>query len=208
MSGVGNRHWRSLERWSPTLFLVGGGLVVGHAAVRGIVAFTPMAPPPDVFGPVGYLLALAGMLGLYPALVDRTPTLARAAVVVAVVPFVGWVAISIATLAGAVGVLGTPPAVLFGPLFLVHMLTLILTYLLFGVASLRAGFHPRTVGLLLLAPPVLLVSIMVGATVLGDSTIGAFVIGSLQAVVHLSIGGVLSAGVTPTESPAGDAATG
>lgn len=202
------RRVASLERWSPTLFLVGGGLVLGHAAVRGIEAFTPTAPPPDVFGPLGYLLALVGLLGLYPALVDRTPTVARVAAVVALVPLVGWAAISIATLAGAAGVLGTSLPGLFGGFFLVHMAALFLTYVLFGVASLRAGVHARTVGVLLLVPPVLLVSLMAGAAVIGGSTIGAFVIGSLQAVVHLSIGGLLRAGATPADAPVGDAAAG
>lgn len=208
MAELRARRWASLERWSPTLFLIGGGLIVGHAAVRGIDEFTSMAPPPDVFGPVGYLLALVGMLGLYPALVDRTPTVVRVGAVVAVVPLVGWTAISIATLAEAVGILDTPIAALFGPFFLLHMLTLILAYLLFGVASLRSGVHPRPVGLLLLAPPVSLVTILVGAAVLGESTIGAFVIGSLQAAVHLSIGGLLRAADAPAETPVRDVIVG
>lgn len=208
MAGAITRRLESLERWSPALFLVGGGLVAGHAAVRGIEAFTPMAPPPDVFGPLGYLLALVGLLGLYPALVDRTPRMVRFGAVVAAVPLLGWIAITIATMAEAVGVLGTPLAVLFGSLFVVHVVTLVLTYVVFGVACVRAGGHWRPAGLLLLAPPALLASLVVGAAVLGDSTTGAFVIGSLQAVVHLSIGGVLRAGAASTGPWVGDAALG
>jgi hypothetical protein len=44
-----------------------------------------------VFGPTGRFAALVGLIGLYPPLVDRTPTTARAAGVVAVVALVGWI---------------------------------------------------------------------------------------------------------------------
>lgn len=204
----GTRYWESLERWSPTLFLVGGGLVVGHAAVRGIEAFTATAPPPDVFGPPGYLLALLGVLGLYPALVERTPRVARLAAVVALVPLVGWVGLSAVSFAAAAGVSVVQAPEGLGGLFVAHIVGVVLTYVLFGLASLRAGVHSRSIGLLLLMPPVLMGGMLAGAAVMGYSAIGAFVIGGAQALVHLTIGGVLRGNPTETQAPAGDVMAG
>lgn len=199
---------RTLERWSPTLFLIGGALVVGHAAVRGIEAFTDLAPPPDVFGPPGYLLALAGLLGLYPALVARTPRLVRVAAGVATVPLAGWAVLTAGTLAEALGLL-TLAAVLPGAVYVVHLTILILTYTLFAVATLRAGVHTRGLGLLLLVPPLLMGALLVGAVTMANPVVGAFVIGSGQAAVHLAIGGILRTRA-PSDSlaPANDATAG
>lgn len=208
MADANNRPWPALERWSPTLFLAGGGLVAGHAAIRGLEAFTAMAPPPDVFGPVGYFLAIVGLLGLYPALVDRAPRLARAGAAIAVVPLVGWSWFSIAAFAELAGIVSAASAMIPGPVFLVHVVTLVLTYGLFAVASLRAGRSLRLVGALLLAPPILMSTMVVAAAVVGNSTSGAFLVGSLQAVVHLSIGGVLRAGAAPARVPVGDRSPG
>lgn len=206
MVGVSASHFESLENWSPVLFLFAGGLVIGHAAIRGVEAFTDVAPPPDVFGPTGYLLAVLGLLGLYPALADRTPRLARTAAVVAAVPLVGWVIISASSFGEVAGVLPSESWVLPGVFFVVHLVTMVLTYVLFGVASLRAGVHSRTVGRLLLVPPALFVVMMAGGATVGYSAPGAFVVGSGLALAHLSIGAVLWAG-TPTDhqAPSADA---
>lgn len=208
MADANTRPWQALERWSPTLFLIGGGLVAGHAAIRGVEAFTAMAPPPDVFGPVGYFLAIVGLLGLYPALVDRAPRLARAGAAIAVVPLVGWSWFSIAAFAELAGIVAPASEIIPGSVFLVHVVGVVLTYGLFAVASLQAGSSSRLVGVLLLAPPVLMAFLVVAAGVIGPSTVGAFIVGSLQAGVHLSIGGVLRAGAAPARVPVGDRAPG
>lgn len=182
---------RLLERWSPILFLGGGGLIVGHAVVRYVEAFTALTAPPDVFAPVGYLVALIGLYGLYPGLVERTPRLARAAVVLGMVPLAGWTAMTGQGVAAAVGLLPPDATVVPGPLFVVHVVSVVLTYVLFGVASLRAGIHSRSLGLLLLAPPTLLLGMIVAATAVGNSAVGAMVVGGAQAAVHLSIGVIL-----------------
>lgn len=208
MADANNRRWRALERWSPTLFLVGGGLVAGHATIRGLEAFTAVSPPPDVLGPVGYFLGMVGLLGLYPALVDRSPRVARSAAAVAIVPLVGWSWFSIAAFAELAGIVPPASAAIPGPVFLVHVVTFVLTYGLFAVASIRAGSSLRLVGVLLLAPPLLMSTMVVAAVVVGNSTTGAFLIGSLQAVVHLSVGGVLHARVAATRAPVGDPAVG
>lgn len=189
-------------KWSPKLFLAAGLLVAGHGAIKAVEAFTHIAPPPDVFGPAGYLLAVVGMLTLYPALSDET-RLARVAATVAVVPAAGWVAI----LALTVGeYLGVTAGVTAGLLMFAHAMALFATYVLFAVASLRSDVHPNAVGVLLLMPAVLLVAIFAGAAI-GASAVGAFLVGTGQAVVHLSVGAVLPTGVDrPDHATAGAAA--
>lgn len=54
-------------------------LLLDHAAVQGIEAFTSLTPPTDVFGTTGHLVAHVGLAGLYPLIVDRTPTAAKTA---------------------------------------------------------------------------------------------------------------------------------
>ena len=94
MKGVTASHWKSLEHWSPTLFLAAGVLFVGHAAVRGIEAFTTVPTPVDVFGPSGYVAAILAILGLYPPLAARTPRIARVAAGIAALTAPAWALIS------------------------------------------------------------------------------------------------------------------
>lgn len=177
---------------------------MGHAAVRGVEAFTETTPPPDVFGPAGYLLGVVGLLGLYPALAVRTPRLARVAAAVAVVPLVGWVLVLAATLGELVGVVPAVSELLPGVFLVIHLATLILAYALFGAAGLRADVHPRAVGGLLLAPPALWVAMVAGAAVIGGDAVGPFVVGGAQALVHVGIGATLRAGGVDDPAPAGD----
>jgi hypothetical protein len=178
----------STEQWSPTLFLVAGVLLVGHAAISGVRAFTDVATPADVFGPVGFLLALVGLYGLYPELVERAPKLARSGAVVAAVATVDYVVIAASTFGQLVGVLPPISDVLPAVFFVSHLVAMILTYGLFGVAALRTDAHPRPVGFLLLVFPILIVVQMANAAVMGNPGAGAFLVGSVLAVVHLAIG--------------------
>jgi hypothetical protein len=198
------RRLEPLARWSPALFLAAGGLVVGHAAVNGVEAFTTNTPPPDVFGPAGYLLAIVGLLGLYPALAERTPRLARAAAAVAAGPLVGWIVVTTVTLGAFAGVVPPVSESLPGWFLAVHLATLLLAYVLFGVAGVRSGGHCRSVGVLLLAAPALWVAMLAGAAVFGTGAVGPFLVGAGQALVHLGVGATLRAARVGDETPAGD----
>lgn len=183
---------KSLERWSPTLFLAAGVLFVGHAVVRGIEAFTTMPPPIDVFGPTGYVAAILGLLGLYPALVDRTPVTARVAAVAAAATAPAWILISGWNFGDAAGALPPQTDVLPGAFFVAVIVSTLLVYLLFGVASLRAGVHGRTFGVLLLAPTALFFLLLVGGVLLStNSAAGGVVVGGGLAIVHGAVGGTL-----------------
>jgi hypothetical protein len=81
---------------------------------------------------------------------------------------------------------------LAGPVFIV--LTLIgftVGYLAVGVASLRAGVHSRTVGLVLLVPGVIVVFMIIHILAGYASPETAFVISAGEAVAHLAIGTTL-----------------
>lgn len=192
-----NGPFRSLERWSATLYLVAGGFLVVNAALLGYEAFAAAAAPEDVFGPPGFLVGFLGLLGLYAALVDRTPKLARVAVVVALVAAAGWAVITPFSVGGELGVLSgeqLPMAVV-----VVAWSTTVLAYVLFGAASLRTGVHSRTVGLLLLAPAVLMVALLVGAGVLGENPTAPFLIATGQALAHLALGFALRSENAPAD---------
>lgn len=187
---------KTLERWSSTLYLVAGGILVGNALLLGYEAFVGSAAPEDVFGPPGFFIGFLGLFGLYAALADRTPKLARVAVVVAAVAAAGWAAITPFSVGGELGILSAqqlPMAVVVAA-----WVGTILAYGLFGAASLRTGVHSRTVGLLLFAPAVLIVTLIVGAGALGVSAVAPFLVGSGQALAHLAIGYALRTENTST----------
>jgi hypothetical protein len=190
----------SLERWSPTLFLVAGVLVVGHATILGVQAFTEMTTPPDLFAPLGHLVALVGLFGLYPALADRRPTLAPAAAAVAAVPAVGWLVIFAGQVGELAGVLSSPTGVLPGVVFPVVIVSMVLTYTVFGVASLRTGVRSRTVAGRLLLPAGLFGGLIASIAVTGASAlVGSLFTGGLV-VAYLAIGQSLRTEVAPTDS--------
>ena len=181
-------HWELLERWSPTLFLVGGSLLVGHTAMLGVQAFSNLTTPPDVFGPTGHLVALVGLLGLYPTLADRTPTVMRVAGAVAAVALVSWAVMSLTRFLAVGGIVSSVSEALPGIFPIIVFASTILTYLLFGVATVRTDDSSRTVGLLVLAPGVLVLVALVSSAVAGVTALGGVLIGGGLALSVLALG--------------------
>jgi len=210
MRAGNSTHWDAVEQWSPMLFLVAGGLLVGHATVQGIKAFTTMTTLPDVFVTTGHLVALVGLLGLYPVLVDRTPRLARAAGAVAVVPLAGWVVLTGTQFLTVAGVMSSMTDALPGAVGMLVPVSTILTYVLFGVATLRVGGDSRTVGLLVVAPAALFVVLLVASVVTEASAILGVIIGGGFALSMLALGARLRSWDHPTEhtAPTTDATAG
>lgn len=190
-------HLKSLEHWGPTLFLAAGVLFVGHATVRGIEAFTTMPPPVDVFGPTGYVAAMLGLLGVYPALADRVPRIAGIAAMTAAITIPAWALIAGWSFGEAAGVLAPQTDILPGIFFAVVIVATLLVYLLFGAASLRVGVHTRTFSVLLMAPVALLIVLIVGGVLLSmRSAAGGVVIGGGMAIINGALGGTLLTGST------------
>lgn len=202
--------WGSIEQWSPTLFLVGGCLLLGHAAVQGITVFTDLTPPPDVFVTTGHLVALVGLIGLYPVLVDRTPRLARGAGAVAVVPLAGWLLMTITQFLTIAGIASSLIDTLPGAVIMLVPVATFLTYVLFGAATLRAGEGSRMVGILVLAPAALIVVLLAGSALTEAAAIVGLVVGSGLAVSMLALGYRLRTWNHPTEHavPTGEASVG
>lgn len=197
MIGIRVEPWGPLERWSPTLFLLAGGILTVYAAINGMNAFTEMTLNPTGNG-LGFLFGFLGLLGLYPSLADRSPWLARVGAAGAVLGAVAFSVFTVNTLAELLGLVsGDPPA---WSLFVVLATTgFVLGYLSFGVASLRSGVHPRTVGLVLLMPATVII-VMFAHMVAGyESPATVFVISSGQAMGHLAIGGSLQTKSSSTD---------
>lgn len=201
--------WKSLEQWSPTAFLVAGVLLVVFAALLGYEGVTGTSAPEDIFGPPGFFLAMVGLLGMYPALADRTSRLARISATGAAIAAVGWLLITVFSIIEVVGIL---PALeemgVFGDaIILLSGVAMILAYVGTGVASLRTDVYSWILGLLVLAPPVifgvmLLQAVLFAQFGLFSETIMAWSAVALsggQALAHLAIGYVLRTKGTPTD---------
>lgn len=169
-------------------------MLVGHAAIRGVRAFTEVSAPSDPFGPAGFLLVLVALLGLYPALAGRSPWLARTVALLAAVPAVGYaliLAFGVGELAGVTPrLLEVVPDALFLP---IHQGSMILTYGFAGLTVLRTDAYPRRVGVLLLAPPALLLGLMASLAVVPNGAAVGFVGGCAMALVHFTLGYSLGA---------------
>lgn len=154
MVGLSDRRWESLERWRATAFLLAGVMFVVDAAIVGAVI---VAVGEDVmllgqaFIAAGWTAAFVGLLGVYPGLSDRSPWLARAAAVFAVIGAVVFVAMAVASLVYFAGIPdGEITAIV--PFFLPGVIIgSVLGFLCIGAASLRSDVHSTTVGVLLVA---------------------------------------------------------
>jgi hypothetical protein len=187
----------SLERRTGTLFLVAGVMFIAFAAMWGVEAFMNRSAPKNIFGPAGFAFAFLGMLGLYPSLADRSRRLAGLGAIVAIIGAVGAAANSLTYIGWWVlpAVVPNPDTVaVVGAMVGGMLLGQFLGYTSFGVASLRAGVHSRSVGLLLVAVPTVLV-VMIATVAVGFAGAGsATVLGSVQALIHLAIGYTLRTG--------------
>ena len=177
----------SLESKAPILFIL-GGVLYGIGTVGLIITtYTGTSFGMDTtFAALGKVLVPLGLLGLYPALVERRPYLSRAAAVVAVIPAACW---SLAFVGGGIlepaGILDGAP----GPLALapfVGFIGLYVAFALFGIASLLADVHPRALAVLLLVYPAMF---PLWTTVL--SGVPDFVSGVYAVVIFAAIGVVL-----------------
>lgn len=191
MVGANASRWDAIERWSATLFLVAGGVLVVHAITHGLEAFAGIEYPwhhEFPFGVAGMFLGFVALLGLYPKTAGRMPKLARAGAVVAVLGAAGWLVMGVAVLAEE---LGTEPPAWIDAVGLVMIFGVVLGYLAFGVAGLRTDIVSQTTGLVLLTPVVVMVVNLGIATAGYGSLAGQFVVATGFAVAHLAIGTTL-----------------
>lgn len=155
-----NTLWEPLVDRTRTVFLVAGVWLLGYAVSKVIYTFTDVTPVGafDVaFGGAGVLVAIAGLLGLYPRLKADAPRTSLAGVVVTAIAaagtltLLGWLAGETLLNEGYPAIPEEAPVWAALALFVVFI-TLGLGFLLFGAASLRTDVLPGTVGRLLLVP--------------------------------------------------------
>lgn len=184
----------SLEEKSSMLFLVAGGLLAVFAVNTGLETFAGTFYPAiqSIVGPAGFFLGVVGLLGLYPALADRTSTIPHIAAVVAGVASVCWFVIVVGGLGEFGGVFPSSEEILPGMFFIAVFVFTILSYLIFGLVSFRTGVQSRTISSLLFGPAAMFLLLVVGAA-------PAFVIDIGHVLFHLGIGLTLRAGGIPTD---------
>lgn len=189
----------SLERWSPTLFLAAGGLTLVYSSLYGAEAFLGTYPAARAFvGPVGYVVAFAALLGLSPTVADRRPWMARAGAVLAVLGAAGF----LLTIVARAGVVPEDAAWVGAGQLVLILVGMTLSFLVFGVASLRSGVYSGAVGVLLLMPAAVM-GLNLSVVVAGLSSAEArFIVSGLWGLSFLALGFTLR-----TEADAGDRST-
>jgi len=189
----------ALERWSPTLFLVGGVVLIGFAASLAAIGLMDMSVPRDLFAGVGFTLSFLGLIGVSAGLTDQSPSLARAGAVFAALGAVGFALTFVFGIADLVAI--SLPAWVEA-FQLLNIVGLILGFLLVGIASLRTDAHSRPLGGLLLVPALVFAVNFGRVVVLGAWTPAwaPFILGSLQALAMLALGYLLRAEAVSQES--------
>lgn len=189
-----------LGKWSSVLFLSSGAVGLGYASLYGMEAFAGTYPAiRDFLGPVSYIIAFVGLLGLHSRLADRSPKLAHAGAVFAGLAIVGF----LTSLLGSVGVISSdPPGWVSASQIIFILGGWVLSFLLFSIASLRTGVYPRFVGLILLAP-IAVQALNIGVVIAGLASPEARLLNSgLWALSYLAIGIALRTQGVQTETAA------
>lgn len=180
-------YWNKLEQLTPTLFIIGGAGVVTHAAIMAGRAFTNLNTPPDLFAPTGHLIGFVALLGLYPAIVNRKPNLARLALVIGAISVVNWLVMSVGQFLVVAGPWRSLPDLLPGAFFMFLLVGSILAYALFGIGAWRAGAS-RSIWLLVLLPGTFIAVLLVDSVLTGASAADGAFIGGGMAVSMLALG--------------------
>lgn len=176
-----------LEQRSRTVFLVAGVLLLGYAVSKALYTFTDVTPIGafDVaYGGIGLLVAMAGLLSLYPSLRDSAPRLSLAGVIVTAIGVIatlaplGWLASATLMNAGYPAIPAESPTWTAAALLIVFV-TIALGFLLFGAASLRTDVLSRTVGGLLMVPGLAWLGLILGSVALPS--------GQYQGLVYVPI---------------------
>lgn len=190
----------SLDRWNSRAFLLGGLLMLVNATfvaatvVTGTEHFLLLG---EVFVAAAWIAALIGLLGLYPALANRSRWLSRSGAVCAVIGVVVF------TILGGLSLFyyaaGIPLEEVNTTIFIPGVLVgSVLGFILFSAASLRTDVHPRSVGILLLVPAVLVVMNILRFIAGYEAATITLVVVIGDAVAMLAIGYLLRTGSAPT----------
>lgn len=185
--------WNRLEEHSSTAFIVVGGLwfidtvLLAFERFLGISILGTTGPVNGVLIVFAVLVSIIGLLGFYPRLVDRVPRLAFASVAVSVLTAIGFGVILVwAVSASLVPAVPSLPDIIF----MLFVVALLLTFLLFDVAILWAAIPSRLIGSLLFAAVLTLAGDIVGFAIYQGNAPEweAPVVGAILTAVTLAIG--------------------
>lgn len=151
----------SLEQWSPSAFLIGGLLLAVDAA--WLAANISMGGENylltgQLFVGTGWTVALLGLLGIYPALSDTSRLLSRMGAICTVIGIMTFAAMAILVfidISGIVAGVYEPIGTFFIPGVIIGS---VLGFVAFSMATFRTQVHSRTFAVLLLVPPILVLS--------------------------------------------------
>lgn len=144
--------WRSLEQWSPTALLIGGLLLAVDAtwlAANISIGAENYQLTGQVFVGTGWTVALVGLLGLYPALSNRSRWLSLAGAICAVIGVITFAVNAIVAFLDVSGIMAglyEPIGAFFIPGVVIGT---ILGFVAFGVAVFRTEVHSSVFGVLL-----------------------------------------------------------
>lgn len=192
----------SLERRSSSAFVLGGLLLVVDAAIVAIKILTgaeSLLILGQAFVGAAWTVALVGLLGLYPALADRSRWLSRGGAVFAAIGVGVFAVMAVVSLVYYAGIPAGDYADIsqfFIPGVLVGS---VLGFVAFSIASLRTGTHSPRVGVLLLVPPILVVTNLLRFVAGFQSTTLTLGIVIGDALAMLALGVALRNEPTPTD---------
>jgi len=203
MGNIRTTLWESLEKWSPRLFLLGGGLILIFALHNGQVFLTDTTFKDWIYPTVilGRLAVFLGIAGLSVRMVNHSPRFGKPGRVVVAVAVVSAIGLLVLGILAQIGV-STPIIAVFG---IGTAVLTVITYALFGVAIIRTGAFSTLIGGLLLAAIVPILTVFFGRIVLPVRLLGAISESALF-VIFVVIGYLLRTEFTPTDraGPTGD----
>lgn len=194
---TGTSRWGTLERWSPTLFVVGFALELVFAVNHGVayllegVSFIDWLYPTVLLGRLAVLLGLAGLSVRVVNTNPRFGKLSRGVASVAALFTVGLLALSILDIVGVT----TSIIAVFG---IGTVILTVLTFLLFGVAGIRTDAYPAVVGALLLVATLAVIGVLVSQGIFSTNVRGAVGEG-VNAIAFLAISRFLNAELKETK---------
>lgn len=198
-----------LERWTPTLYLVAGTVLILFPTNTALKTFTGTSYPVvgEIVAPAGFLIGVFGLLGLYPALADRTPRLARVAGVIAALSAADWGLIILKNAAIMTGLLPEIGA-LTAVTGIVAVSTTMLSYGIFGVAGVRTGVYQPWVRRLMMLEGLVFIHVFI--ILFASISIPLYLLEIFHVITHLGIGITLWTNGTPSDraEPAADATAG
>lgn len=198
MRDTDSRAWNALESWSSTAFLIAGGLLFLFVVFSGLSAFTNVLGEGAVVGAAvvgsglfGLILAVMGLLGLYPRLCESAPRLSRGGL--------GALALALTGILVVIGTLavGGPPEApgdvpsFVPPVFISSGILIIFGYVLFAVASIRTNTPSRRIGLLLAIPGVILLWHYIALAAFGSQHVFEIIDYTIISTTFLTIGFLL-----------------